>query len=617
MSPHLNIRKSIRDYFSLRGNVIMKNLFLLLDNISIKRKFILVYVFCTCLPIIAGAVIWVTFTSNEIKQNTISYLDQTFNSSITDFNLLMQAAMNIGSQISADTSLYNDLSKGFKTPAEHYNLYWENLKNRFSMYSISNADVASITLYIDDPHFLNCDYFRVLDSHVREQDWYKAASASPSDIVIYPGSTVISITPYKNRLTVIQKIKRTNFLDNRTNYLLIELSLDRTLAKLYQENNSTYTYITLPNGEIFWSAYAVNLKNRDPDIDPINNSKYYVLERSIGIMPYFNGWKITELYDKYQTFKRQNVVLAYILLITLSIAAFSVFIIWFVLNSMSYRIEKLSSHMKNIDEGHLAPLSLDNPGKDEIGWLIIAFNNMIEKLNELINVVYKLEMQKKDIEVENIRAEYKYLQAQVDPHFLFNTLNAILVFCVKNGYTELTTVISSLSKLLKRLLISGKDLISVSEELDFIDKYLAIEKFRFGGKFDYVIDISKDVAASNFTIPKMSIQPIVENACKHGLQPSLDDNRMLVITARIENDTLLISVKDNGTGMESEQVEAILSKIESSNDDVSHDNDDLNSGVGIRNVYRRMMMVYKDRFNFTIKSAPGHGTEIILSIREV
>lgn len=597
----------------------MKKLLLLLDNISIKRKFILVYVFCICLPVIAGAIIWVTFTSNEIKQNTISYLDQNFKSSISDFNLLIQTSLNIGIHIGADTTLYNDLSKGFTTPAEHYNLYWENLRNRFSMYSISNADITNITLYIDDPHFINCDYFRVLDNSTKKQDWYKAASASTSDIIVYPGSTIIAITPYRNRLTVIKKIKRADFLDHKTNYLLIELDLDRTLTKLCQENSSTYTYITLPNGEIFWSAYtaSTNIQSMDSPIDPVNNKKYYVSERSIGVLPYFSGWKVTKLYNKNQTFKRQNVVLTYILIITLSIAAFSVLIIWFVLNSMSYRIEKLSNHMKNIGEDHLTPFSLVSPGKDEIGWLIVAFNNMIEKLNELINVVYKLEMQKKDIEVENIRAEYKYLQAQVDPHFLFNTLNAILVFCVKNGYTELTAVISSLSKLLKRLLTSGKDLISVSEELDFIDKYLAIEKFRFGGKFDYVINISEDVIASKYMIPKMSIQPIVENACKHGLQSSLDDNRMLVISARTEADSLLISIKDNGTGMESEQVKAILSRIESPDDDGHPDNDDMNSGVGIRNVYRRMMMVYKDRFNFTIHSTPGHGTEIILSIRKV
>lgn len=598
----------------------MKNPLSALDNVSIKRKFILVYILCICLPVIVGTIVWVSITSNEIKQNTIYYLDKSFQSSVADFDLLVQNALNIGSQINADTYLYSSLSKNFTTPAEHYELYWENLRNKFLMYFVSNSDIANITLYIDDPHFINVDYFRVLDDDARKSEWYKAASISHSDVIVYPGSTVISITPYLNRLTVVQKIRRTSFLNNKTNYLLIELKLDRTLAKLHQENESTYSYITLPGGKVFWTANTEEFPDisiTNSTINMADNSKYYVFERDIGIKPYFDGWKFTELYNKTQIFKRQNVVLVYILLITLSIAAFSVFIIWFVLNSMSSRIAKLSRHMKNIGKGHLEPLVLEIPGNDEIGWLIVAFNNMIGELNELINVVYRLEMQKKDIEVENIRAEYKYLQAQVDPHFLFNTLNAILVFCVKNNYTELTSVISSLSKLLKRLLTTCKDLIAVSEEFDFIDKYLSIEKFRFGGKFDYIINITDEVIALNFKIPKMSIQPIVENACKHGLQSSLENNRKLVISAKLEEDTLLISIKDNGTGMGSEQVKAIVTRMESHQDNIQPDNDDMGSGVGMRNVYRRMMMVYEDRFNFTIHSTPGHGTEIILSIKKV
>jgi two-component system sensor histidine kinase YesM len=234
--------------------------------------------------------------------------------------------------------------------------------------------------------------------------------------------------------------------------------------------------------------------------------------------------------------------------------------------------------------------------------------------------VYKLEMQKKDIEVENIRAEYKYLQAQVDPHFLFNTLNAVLVFCYKNNYTELTAVISSLSKLLKRLLTSGSDLVTVSEEFDFIEKYLSMEKFRFGGRFEYEIHISQEVIDSQLQIPKMSIQPIVENACKHGLQSSMDDKRRLVLRADIRSGSLVISVKDNGTGMDAQKVASILRRMEDpqyENGDGSSGKDDNGSGVGMMNVYRRMMMNYNKRFHFIINSEPGWGTEIIMQIDEV
>ncbi len=595
----------------------MKRLLIPLDNVSIRRKFIMVYLLGICFPLVAGAIIWMGFTSQEIRQNTTYYLDKTYEKTANDFNLLTQTAINIANQINADETILQDLSIKFTTPKEHYELYWERLRERFNMYLVSNPEIAGITLYIDDPHFINTGYFRVLDDDIRKTEWYKAAESSSSSIVVYPDSTMISVIPYANRLTVIRKINSPNYRNNATNYLLIELKLERIIAELDQEALSAYTYITYAGNKIFWGPGYNPITGQAETLELPSEKKYYIFQKPLGTDTYFTNWNIIGIYDKGQVFRRQIVVLLYFLMITFSLAGLSFLLIWFILKSMRYRLLALAGHMKYIGEDHFDPLLLDNPGQDEIGWLITAFNKMIGDINELINVVYKLEMQKKDIEVENIRAEYKYLQAQVDPHFLFNTLNAILVFCYKNNYTELTAVISSLSKLLKRLLISGGDLITVSEEFDFIEKYLFIEKFRFGGKFEYEIHISQEVIDSQLQIPKMSIQPIVENACKHGLQSSMDDNRKLVLRADIRSGSLVISVKDNGTGMDAEKVASILQRMENPQDENGSARDEGGSGVGIVNVYRRMMMNYNKRFHFTINSEPGQGTEIIMQIDEV
>ena len=589
------------------------------DNISIRKKFIWVYIFCICVPVVAGAIVWLAFTSREMLLNETHYLDQTFEGVAADFYILTQTAVNIGNQVNADKTVLNDLSKSFSTPAEHYDLYWTTLRNRFKMYLVSNPDISEITLYIDDPHFINVDYFRVLDDTVRKSEWYRTASGSDSNIVVYPGSTAISITAYKNRLTIIRKVNAPDYLNNATNYLLIELKLDRFINKLNLKTEAQNIYLTVHDNIIWGTQYPAAAKDGgNPVLELPPDNKYYIQQTNIGPMPYFDGWKITSVYNKNQIYKRPMVALVYILLITLALAVFSVFLIGSVLNSMRYRLSALSDHMKKVRKDHFEPLLLASPGSDEVGWLITAFNDMIAEINGLINDVYKLEMQKKSIEVENIRAEYQYLQAQVDPHFLFNTLNAILVFCVKNNYAELTTIISSLSKLLKRLLGTGKDFITVSEEFDFIDKYLTIEKFRFGDKFEYGIRIAPEVNESKLLIPKMSVQPLVENACKHGLQSSADEvSRRLDIEAGIEAGALRISIKDNGAGMTREKVDAIIKRIENSktemDDGIEADNA-RGSGVGIQNVYRRMVMNYGERFHFTIHSSPGQGTEIILRI---
>ena len=383
----------------------MKNLLLLLDNVSIRRKFIMVYILGICVPIVAGAIIWISFTSREIRLNITHYLDQSFEKTASDFNILTQTAINVANQINADVTIRQDLSREFSNPAEHYEIYWFFLRNRFNMYLVSNPDIAAITLYIDDPNFINVDHFRVLDDLTREKDWYTLASTSTSDFIIFPYSTTISISPPSNRVTVIRKIRSPDYLNNAVNYLLIELKLDRIISELNKEGESTDTYLTYAHNRIFWGTQHTNTSDDPQFLSLPSENKYFILHKTIGADPYFNDWKIYGIFDRSQINRKQIIVLTYILLITLSMAALSVFIIWSVLNSMRYRLLALSGHMKKVGEDYFEPLELQNPGQDEIGWLIMAFNKMITDINNLVNVVYKLEMQKQSIEIENIRAK--------------------------------------------------------------------------------------------------------------------------------------------------------------------------------------------------------------------
>ncbi|MDR1541392.1 MAG: histidine kinase [Clostridiales bacterium] len=611
----------------------MKRLINSLDDISIRRKFLIVYIFCVCLPLIVSGIIWMGFTSRAMSENTTHYFEQTFNDAGSDFNILMQTSINIGTQVSADKSILNDLSQTFQNAAEHYDIYWNRLRSRFSMYLTSNPDIAAITLYIDDPHFINCDYFRVIDDSVRRSKWYQSASQLEDNTTIYPGPTSITILPHENRITLIRKIRDPKYLSNATNYLLIELKLDHVIDKISQETETMRSYLTCFGDQILWSSPYVH-KAQDgamPLLELPDNKKYYILQIEIGPRPIFDGWKITGVYDSSQIYSKQLVVLLYILVITALLSALSVLLIRFLLNSLRRRLSRLSAHMKDVGDSHFTALDLENPGQDEVGFLIIAFNDMITKINDLINDVYKLEMQKKTTEMENMRAEYKYLQAQVDPHFLFNTLNAILVFCVKNGYAELSDIISSLSKMMKRLLSGGDDLVPVVQEMDFIGKYLAIEKFRFGSRFQYSIEISPEVKEHNAMIPKMSIQPLVENACKHGLQ-SIPGNRMLLVRAEMDvsenGRNLVISVTDNGSGMNEKTVDAVHATLardgwtggrdgsEHSLKEAQSLAEPSESGIGLQNVYRRMKMYYGDKFHFSLKSAKEQGTSVVMRIED-
>jgi two-component system sensor histidine kinase YesM len=182
-------------------------------------------------------------------------------------------------------------------------------------------------------------------------------------------------------------------------------------------------------------------------------------------------------------------------------------------------------------------------------------------------------------------------------------LNALLVVCVRNNYTGTIDIIKFLSKSLRRLLSWKDDLVAVEEELSFTEMYLKIEKFRFCDKFEY--SISVDDGLLHYKIPKLSLQPLVENACMHGIQ-AIKGIGKIHVAVFLEDGCLKARVEDNGSGINSLKLEEILRNMT--------DREESNSSIGIRNVYRRLKLYYGDEVSFNIESGINSGTSVCFSI---
>jgi len=245
-----------------------------------------------------------------------------------------------------------------------------------------------------------------------------------------------------------------------------------------------------------------------------------------------------------------------------------------------------------------------NRSKDEIGLLIEDFNNMIQKIRSLIEDVYKADLQKKNLELERKQAELNALQSQVNPHFLFNTLESLRVRSLLKDETETAEMIHHLSKIYRSMFIWKNDIITVKEEIEFINDYLELQKYRFADKFDYEVNVPEDVLACR--IPKMTIQPFIENSCVHGMKKQIDEGFIYLGIEKLE-DRLVINIRDNGIGMSEEKLSKILSSL--NNDQYFH-----NDNIGIKNVYNRLKLYYGDQFQFDIRSSSNVGTQIYISI---
>ena len=234
-------------------------------------------------------------------------------------------------------------------------------------------------------------------------------------------------------------------------------------------------------------------------------------------------------------------------------------------------------------------------GSKEVEDLSKSFNKMMARIRELANRILIEENNKRE-------SELKALQNQINPHFLYNTLDSIVYLIDSDEKEKASEMIIALSKFFRISISKGKNIIPLYKEVEHVTNYLLIQKIRFGKQFEYTIDV--DPKLNNIPVIKLILQPIVENSIVHGFN-ELEYVGRIDITGRIENDLIRFDIKDNGYGILPEKVEAIY---ESFKDDSTQE------GVGFKNVYQRLRLYYGPRADIKIISDLDIGTDVVIFI---
>jgi two-component system LytT family sensor kinase len=206
----------------------------------------------------------------------------------------------------------------------------------------------------------------------------------------------------------------------------------------------------------------------------------------------------------------------------------------------------------------------------------------------------RIELKLEEREKQLLRSRYEILRSQINPHFLFNTLNSIASL-IRTDQDKARDIVLKLSTVLRTLLKEQRDLVPVKEEIELIDKYLAIEQSRFG---DDNLAIAREIddSALEVLIPGMMLQPIVENAIKHGISQKIGGGK-IDLTIHRENNTVIFRVADNGIGTDITEEKAILER-----------------GIGLNNIKERLEMVYGEQYTFSIDSRKNEGTTVIIKV---
>lgn len=279
--------------------------------------------------------------------------------------------------------------------------------------------------------------------------------------------------------------------------------------------------------------------------------------------------------------------------------AFVIILSVFISFSLSKPIKDLTKSMKKVSAGNFDVQMSPTGRRDEIGILVDIFNEMAKKINALINSEYKLRIAKKN-------AQLSALQAQINPHFIYNALQSIGTLALRKKAPEIYSMSSAIANMLRYSLQSSTEMVPISTEIDNINNYLYVQKMRFGKRL--CVEINVDDEVQNVQVPKLILQPLVENSIKYGIDDSKLEENITIHAVKKEN-FVEITVADTGKGISGKSYEMIQKWLK-------QDDDMLQNGehIGFKNVFNRVRLIYGEQARIDLFSEAGAGTKVTIHI---
>lgn len=302
------------------------------------------------------------------------------------------------------------------------------------------------------------------------------------------------------------------------------------------------------------------------------------------------GWNYY-LYKSHEAISEAvfHVLLSEIPLILLCVAGTVILGIYFS-RLFTRKIEELTENMNQVNNGS-REVTVFSDSEDEVGLLVRSFRNMMEEINRLIHEVYENKIALKEFEL-------KALTAQINPHFLYNTLSIINWMAIKAGQKQISKVTLALSTFYRTALSKGADMVTVENCIQNIKAYLEIQLVMHDNNFQVEWEIEPGI--KNEIVPKLALQPVVENALEHGLDVKEGEDKCLKLYFAEDGEDVLLAVEDNGLGMEQEEAESLVSYQ--------------TSGYGLKNVNDRICLLYGEDYKIRIYSKSGQGTRVEIRI---
>ncbi|TDL69009.1 sensor histidine kinase [Paenibacillus amylolyticus] len=563
-----------------------------LNYMKLRDKLLLMYVLSVFIPIVVTNVVFYNVTSANIRSQKTRDAGMALNNLKNDLRVTIDQGVGLSYSLYTDPVFNDTISRSFQSHFEYIDAYNSYLKGQFS--GQMNQGIRWYQVYTDNSTILSSGYIDRLTDDVRNSDWYVQFQAYSAP---YP-----ALISSDQMLSLVQRLDN---LDTGGREQLLKIDLNMDMIKQYFHNSGFdgKVYLLDPGGHIQFS--------NDPTAEAQIGKRYSEIQFPNKMIPfeltytginYLEGWSLQGVMDEEIVLKEVRKSRSFVVWLACINFVLPSIIIAAMSRTIHVRLVRILKHMKKVKTQNFQTIPPED-ARDEIGQLTMEFNRMTETIHNLIHEVYLADIQKKDLELKQQQAQLHALHSQINPHFLFNTLESVRMRSLIKGEKETAKIVHNMAKMFRKSINWNQNDVTVKEELELIESFLQIQKYRFGEKLQYTIEA--DPAVLMYRIPKMVILPFVENASIHGIESSPGVG-IIQLFVSMENDQLHIRLTDNGIGMSQAKLEELLSYLDQ--------NTDMGEHVGMKNAYSRLKLCYKNHFTFDIQTWEGEGTRIQIKL---
>ena len=574
----------------------MKKIKQKINDIRLQNKLVIIYVVTGLIPLIVLFVFAYCQMRNILMDRDLKSIKGTIEQSVTTVDGQIEVYDNLSNYITFNDTLSGVLSYDYKSTYEMYNQIVTTFDPMLSSLKYFHNDINRVTIYVDKA--IKHDTTIAPIEEIKDRPFYNSAAES----------TKIQWFVDEDSRTLVSARKMST-LDQLgiLGIMYIDVDYDSMMSSFTGGLEQNCGMVVLDaDGKVICSSdtfennntrYRLNSKKllslidgAEWDNDTCGNTEgYSVVKKESSV----TGWTVYVYEPRKLVLRSANSMITMIVVAFVVAVAGAAAASIFTTGLITRRINKLKNSMAKVENGDFDAV-INTQDKDEIGDLIHSFNSMTTQIKNLITQVYEGRISQKE-------SEMRALRAQINPHFLYNSLSLINWKAIEYEQEDISEITLALSNYYRTSLNKGKNILSFEQELSNMQSYLKIQQIMHDNSFDVVINVSEEVMPCESL--NLILQPLVENAIDHGIDLLTDRKGVITVEAKMQTDEegkklVCVTVSDNGVGMDKETAQNFLT-VQS-------------KGYGARNVNDRIRLYYGESYHLEVQSIPDEGTTITI-----